>query len=110
MIGIDETSYKKGHFYLTTVVNQKTCEVIWACDRHGKEVLSAFFEQLSDTQISSIQMVSGDGARWIKDTVKHYARSIQNYSEDISSKKDSDKYFTATWKKPKTAEMAELGM
>ena len=73
VIGIDETSYKKGHSYLTTVVNQKTCEVIWVCDRHGKEVLSAFFEQLSDTQISSIQMVSGDGARWIKDTVKHYA-------------------------------------
>ena len=73
VIGIDETSYKKGHAYLTTVVNQKTCEVIWACDRHGKEVLSAFFEQLSDTQLSSIQMVSGDGARWIKDTVKYYA-------------------------------------
>jgi transposase len=42
-IGIDETSYKKGHKYMTVVINHKTGQLIWASKGHGKEVLRAFF-------------------------------------------------------------------
>ena len=44
--GIDETSYKKGHKYMTVIVNHKTGALIWAKKGHGKEVLTEFFKEL----------------------------------------------------------------
>ena len=69
-IGIDETSYKKGHKYITVVLNHDTNTVIWVGIGHGKAVLESFFALLTDKQKESIKAVSGDGARWIKDTVE----------------------------------------
>lgn len=43
-IGIDETSYKKGHRYMTIVVNHEKNEVVWLSDGHGKTILEKFFE------------------------------------------------------------------
>jgi transposase len=71
-IGIDETSYKKGHKYMTVVVNHKTGALIWAAKGHGKEVLTTFFKELSEEQRAKIKLVSADGARWIADCVKEY--------------------------------------
>ena len=71
-IGIDETSYKKGHKYITVVINHETNSVIWAAKGFGKEVLENFFKELTPAQRKSIQLVSGDGAKWIKDTVANY--------------------------------------
>ena len=71
-IGIDETSYKKGHKYITVVINHETNNVIWAAKGYGKEVLEGFFKELTPVQRKSIQLVSGDGAKWIKDTVTKY--------------------------------------
>jgi transposase len=71
-IGIDETSYKKGHKYMTVVVNHKTGDLIWAKKGHGKEVLTAFFEELSEKQRANIKLVSADGAGWIADCVKEF--------------------------------------
>ena len=71
-IGIDETSYKKGHKYITVVINHETNSVIWAAKGFGKEVLESFFEELTPAQRKRIQLISGDGARWIKDTVEYY--------------------------------------
>lgn len=71
-IGIDETSYQKGHKYLTTVTNLETNELIWAAPGHDGKTLSRFFEQLKPEQRQSIMCVAGDGARWIKSTVTQY--------------------------------------
>lgn len=71
-IGIDETSYSKGHRYITTVVNHDTNTVVWVSDKHGKTVLESFFEQLSDEDRAGIEVVSGDGARWITECVEKY--------------------------------------
>ena len=46
-IGIDETSYRKGHSYMTVVVNHDTNTVVWCDLGHSKETLSRFFEKLS---------------------------------------------------------------
>ena len=35
-IGIDETSYKKGHKYMTVIVNHDTNSVIWCSIGYGK--------------------------------------------------------------------------
>lgn len=71
-IGIDETSYQKGHKYLTTVTNLETSEVIWAAPGHDGATLSRFFEQLTPEQCASIEHAAGDGARWIKNTIARY--------------------------------------
>jgi transposase len=68
-IGIDETSHRRGHRYLTIVVNHVNGEVVWAGEGHGKKVLDGFFDLLSDAQRAAILLVSADGARWIADVV-----------------------------------------
>jgi transposase len=71
-IGIDETSYKKGHKYLTVVVNHDTGAVIWIHEGYGRSVLAKFFEALTPEQTSSIETITGDGARWITECAGHY--------------------------------------
>ena len=71
-IGIDETSYRRGHKYLTVVVNHDTGAVIWAHVKHGKEVLTKFFELLTEKQRASIENVTGDGAGWITECVEEF--------------------------------------
>ena len=70
--GIDETSYKKGYKYLTTVVDQDTHKVIWCHVGHGKKVFEKFLMELTEEQRNNITCVSGDGARWITDCVNEY--------------------------------------
>ena len=50
-IGIDETSYKKGHKYITVIVNHDTNTVVWAAQGHGKKVLEQFYRQLTPKQL-----------------------------------------------------------
>ena len=76
-IGIDETSYKKGHKYLTVVLNHDTNSVVWCSAGFGKEVLSRFFEILTPEQRDSIRCVSADGARWIASCIKEYCPNAE---------------------------------
>jgi transposase len=76
-IGIDETSYKKGHKYMTVVVNHDTGALIWAFPGHGKGVLSEFFNALTEEQRQSILHVSADGARWIAECVAKYCPNAE---------------------------------
>ena len=71
-IGIDETSYAKGHKYVTTVVNHDTGEVVWVQDGHSADVLSGFFEGLTEEQRAGIRNVSADAATWIRTCVGKY--------------------------------------
>ena len=71
-IAIDETSYKKGHKYITVVQDLETSEVVWAHDGHGDEVLRLFFESLTDEQLDDIEYVVADGARWITRQVEKF--------------------------------------
>lgn len=71
-IGIDETSYKKGHKYITVIVNHETNTVVWAAQGHGKKVLESFYKQLSKEQLASIKVVTGDGAKWITECVDEF--------------------------------------
>lgn len=71
-IGIDETSYKKGHKYMTVVVNHDTNSVIWCAVGFGSRILSRFFESLTEEQRASICCVTADGARWIASCISKY--------------------------------------
>ena len=76
-IGIDETSYKKGHKYMTVVINHKTGHLIWAKKGHGKEVLSGFFKELTEEQRIQIKYVTADGALWIADCISDYCPNAE---------------------------------
>ena len=71
-IGVDETSYTKGHNYITVVVNHATNTVVWVGKGHGRQVLDQFFKLLTPEQRASIKAVTGDGAKWITGSMKEY--------------------------------------
>ena len=68
-IGIDETAYKKGHKYLTVIVDHDTAKVIWIGIGKTSEVLDQFFKLLTKEQQKSIEVVTADGAEYIAKSV-----------------------------------------
>ncbi|WP_328291421.1 ISL3 family transposase [Kineococcus sp. NBC_00420] len=68
-IGIDEISYKRGHKYLTVVVDHDTGRLVWAAPGRDKETLRGFFDALGPERSASITHVSADGANWIATVV-----------------------------------------
>lgn len=71
-IAIDETSYRKGYKYITTVQDLETGEIIWAHDGYGDEILKLFFRSLTQEQLAGIEFVVADGARWITRQVESF--------------------------------------
>ena len=71
-IGVDETSYRKGHKYMTVVVNHDTGAVVWCHDGHGKKVLDEFFRSLDEEDRAGIELVSADGARWVDSSMAQW--------------------------------------
>ncbi|MGH9210925.1 MAG: ISL3 family transposase [Acidimicrobiales bacterium] len=69
-IGIDEISYKKGHRYLTVVVDHDTGRLIWAAKGRDKATVGVFFDQLGAKRCRRIRLVSADAAEWIGDVVR----------------------------------------
>ena len=82
-IGVDETGYRKGHKYITVVVNHDTGEVVCCHEGHSVESFSKFFEELTEEQRQGIETVSGDGARWIdacmEKYIPHATRTIDGF-------------------------------
>ena len=68
-IGIDEISYKRGHRYLTVVVDHDTGRLVWAGPGRDKATLSLFFDALGEERCAQITHVSADGAEWISGVV-----------------------------------------
>ena len=64
-IGIDEISYKRGHRYLTVVVDHDTGVLLWAHDGRDTATLSKFFDRLGVDRCAKIRLVSADAAEWI---------------------------------------------
>ena len=68
-IGIDEISYKKGHRYLTVVVDHDAKRLVWAAPGRDKATLNTFFDALGPDRCAQITHVSADDADWIADVV-----------------------------------------
>ena len=59
IIGIDEFAVRKGHVYMTTVVDLETGRVVYVGDGKGKDALDGFWKRLSRSK-SRIEAVSTD--------------------------------------------------
>ena len=68
-IGIDEISYKRGHRYLTVVVDHVTGALVWAAPGRDEATLRTFFDALGEERSAAITHVSADAADWIATVV-----------------------------------------
>ncbi len=68
-IGSDEVSYKKGHRYLTVVVDHDAGRLVWAAPGHDAATLGRFFDTLGEERCQQLQLISADAAPWIATVV-----------------------------------------
>ncbi len=68
-IGIDEISYKRGHKYLTVVVDHDTGVLLWAHPGRDQKTLERFFDRLGPERCAEITLVSADAAESIANVV-----------------------------------------
>ena len=68
-IGIDEISHRKGHRYLTVVVDHDSGRLVWAGAGRDRKTVDAFFDQLGKERCKGIELVSCDMASWISGPV-----------------------------------------
>jgi transposase len=72
-IGIDEISYKKGHRYITVVVDHDSSRLVWAAPGRDKATVRSFFDALGQERSALLTHVTADGADWIADVVAERA-------------------------------------
>jgi len=71
-IGIDEISYKRGHKYLTIVVDHDTGNLLWAANGRNKATLDKFFKLLGPDRCAEITHTSADAAPWIAKSITEH--------------------------------------
>jgi len=87
-IGIDETSFKKRHEYVTVVSDHETSDVLYVADNRKQDSLDGFFDQLEPADILRIEAVSMD--MW-----EPYISAIKFYLHDAEKKICFDKFHVA---------------
>ncbi|MBU1676491.1 ISL3 family transposase [bacterium] len=68
-IGIDEISYRKGHRYITVVVDHDSRRLVWAAPGRDMATVNRFFDALGPEGCAAIEQVSADGGSWISSVV-----------------------------------------
>lgn len=71
-IGIDEVSYRRGHHYVTVVVDHDTGELLHAAEGKGEDAVAAYFEQLGPERCAKIELCSMDAAPQFKAAVARH--------------------------------------
>ena len=74
-MSVDEVAWKKGHSYVTNVVDIDLKAVIWNHQDRGKKVLDAFYNALTDKDRSEIDVVACDGASGFLSSTRQYAEN-----------------------------------
>jgi transposase len=72
-IGVDETSYKRGHRYLTVVVCLTRGVVVWIGEGKSEETLNRFFDTLGPDRSKKIKVVTMDMSEAFKKSVEKNA-------------------------------------
>lgn len=72
IMAIDEIAVRKGHNYMTVVLNYETGRVVWMGEGRNIETLDAFFAEMTDEQKANIQAVAMDMWEPFINRVKHH--------------------------------------
>lgn len=89
-IGVDETSFRKGHDYVTIVSNQDGSKVLHVADERKTTSLESYYETLTGEQKKGIESVSMD--MW-----PAYIKATQAHIPDAQSKIAFDKFHVAQY-------------
>ena len=60
LLAVDEIALKKGHSYMTVVIDYETGRVVWMGEGRGKETLREFFEGMTDEQKAALEAIARD--------------------------------------------------
>ncbi len=89
-IGVDETSFRKGHDYVTIVSDQAGGKVLHVADERKTVSLESYYKTLTDAQKQSIKSVAMD--MW-----PAYIKATQVHIPDARSKIAFDKFHVAKY-------------
>src|SRR5512143_3331390 len=64
-LGFDEISIRKGHKYLTVVVDHHSGRLVWAAFGRDRQTVEKFLDLLGAERCKQIRLVSCDDAEWI---------------------------------------------
>ena len=64
-IGVDEISHRKGHRYLTVVVDHDTGRLVWAAPGQDRKTMERFLDELGEERCAQLELISCDMASWI---------------------------------------------
>ena len=82
-IGVDETSFKKRHKYVTAVQDQDSGNVLHVASGRGQESLDEFYDGLDSDQLEGIQSVAMDMHQpFITSTREHVPNADQKIAFD----------------------------
>jgi transposase len=77
-IGIDEISYRRGHLYLTCVIDHDSGRLVWADQGQSKATLQRFFDKLGPERAGLVTHVTADAAPYIAAVVgKNCTHAVQ---------------------------------
>jgi transposase len=68
-IGIDEISHRRGHRYLTVVIDHDSGRLVWAAPGRDRRTVEAFLDTLG-ARCQQIRLVSADMASWIAGPIR----------------------------------------
>ena len=71
-ICVDETGSRKGYKYITVVYDMDRNRVVWVSEGVGRSVFEQFCRLLPKEERAKIEVVAGDGAKWIDSCVKDF--------------------------------------
>lgn len=82
-LGVDETSFKRRHEYVTVVQDQQSGHVVHVADGRGRAALDAFYEGLDDQQLAGIESVAMDMHQpYIQSTLDHVPQASEKIAFD----------------------------
>ena len=72
VLAIDEIALRKGHNYMTVVMDYFSGRIVWMGENRDKETLDAFFAELTDKQKQGIEAVAIDMWEPFINRIKHH--------------------------------------
>ena len=101
-IGVDEISWKRGHKYLTLVIDHDSGKVIWGAKDRTAVTLDAFFDDLGETKTAAIKSVSMDFgapyAKAVREKAPHAAICLDPFHAVALATKALDQTRRDTWR------------
>jgi transposase len=77
VLAIDEIALRKGHNYMTVVMDYFSGRIVWMGENRDKETLDAFFAELTETQKQGIEAVAIDMWEAFINRIQHHCPDAQ---------------------------------